>query len=202
MNNKSEELKNTVPGEFEDDGKAEQKEITVEPAESKNPLTECEEKITMLENELAKKNEEAKENYDKFLRNLAEFDNYRKRVNKERAEIYRYGCENLIKNMLPMLDNFERAMAATQEIQDFKNFVTGIKMIQSNLADILEKEGLKPISAVGLQFDPHLHDAVMQVETTEASDGTVTEEVLKGYMLNERVLRHSMVKVAKTKENQ
>ena len=158
---------------------------------------EYEDKIALLEKELAGKSEEAKENYDKFLRNMADFDNFRKRMNKEKSDIHRYGSENLIKSMLPALDNFERALSAAKVNRDFDAFIAGIEMIYANLLSTLEKEGLNPIGAEGEPFDPYLHEGVMHVESENAAEGTVLEELQRGYRLHDRVIRHSMVKVAK-----
>ncbi len=162
-------------------------------------LEEAQLRIRELEEAVAKKEEELKESNDKQLRVLAEFDNYRKRVNRERQDIARYGCENLIKNLIPILDNFQRAMEAAGENQDFQNFITGIKMIQGSLFAALQKEGLQPIRALKEKFDPHLHDVMMQVETDDEAEGTVVEEMLTGYKLHDKVIRHSMVKVSKKK---
>jgi len=147
------------------------------------------------EKELEKEIAELK---DSILRKHADFDNYRKRVQKEKEEWFQYACLGLAEKLLPVLDNFERAMLSVNEQnEEISNVLSGIKMIEKQFKEILQKEGLEPIEAVGAIFDPLIHEAVMQVPTEEGvADNQIVEEVLKGYLYKGKLLRASMVKVA------
>ena len=125
----------------------------------------------------------------------ADFDNFRRRTTLERQEASKYCSMRLASSLLPVLDNFERALKATGD--DLQSFKEGIELIYRQLQDVLEKEGVKPMEVVGSQFDPNLHEAVMQEESETFGDNEVMEEFQKGYLLAERVLRPAMVKVAK-----
>lgn len=155
-----------------------------------------EEKIMTLEAELAQAKAKAEENYDRLQRLQAEFDNYRKRTLKEKTEITKYASERLVGELLPVLDNFERATSAAQTNSDFSSLSQGVEMILRQLQTALGKEGLKAMDAVGQPFDPNLHDAVLRVESDEHPENTVVEELQKGYYLKDKVLRPSMVKVS------
>ncbi|OLN30484.1 nucleotide exchange factor GrpE [Desulfosporosinus metallidurans] len=155
-----------------------------------------EEKNLTLEAELAQAKAKAEEHYDHLLRLQAEFDNYRKRTLKEKTEIIKYASERLVGELLPVLDNFERAASAAQINPDFTSFSQGVEMILRQLQTALSKEGLKAMDAVGQPFDPNLHDAVLRVDSEEHPENTVVEELQKGYFLKEKVLRPSMVKVS------
>ncbi|HBW37611.1 nucleotide exchange factor GrpE [Desulfosporosinus sp. BICA1-9] len=154
------------------------------------------EKILTLETELIQARAKADEHYDHLLRMQADFDNYRKRTQKEKTEIIKYASERVVGELLPVLDNFERAVSAAQINPDFAAFSQGVEMILRQLQTALSKEGLKAIEAVGQPFDPNLHDAVLRVESEEHPENTVVDELQKGYYLKEKVLRPSMVKVS------
>lgn len=154
------------------------------------------EKILTLEAELIQVKAKAEEHYVQLLRLQADFDNYRKRTQKEKAEIIKYASERVVGDLLPVLDNFERAISAAQIKPDFSAFSQGVELIFRQLQSALDKEGLKAIDAVGQPFDPNLHDAVQRVESEDHSENTVVDELQKGYYLNEKVLRPSMVKVS------
>ena len=154
------------------------------------------EKIMTLEAELSQAKAKADEHYNHLLRLQAEFDNYRRRTQKEKTEIIKHASERLVTELLPVLDNFERAAASAQSNPDFNAFSQGVDMIFRQLQTALNKEGLKGIEAVGQPFDPNLHDAVLRVESDEHPENTVVEELQKGYYLKEKVLRPSMVKVS------
>ncbi|GAB6152617.1 nucleotide exchange factor GrpE [Desulfosporosinus burensis] len=154
------------------------------------------EKILTLEAELIQARAKADEHYDHLLRMQADFDNYRKRTQKEKTEIIKYASERVVGELLPVLDNFERAVSAAQINPDFAAFSQGVEMILRQLQTALSKEGLKAIEAVGQPFDPNLHDAVLRVESEEHPENTVVDELQKGYYLKEKVLRPSMVKVS------
>ena len=152
-------------------------------------------KVKKLEAELTQAKAKADENYERLLRLQAEFDNYRKRTQKEKAEIINYAVERLVGELLPVLDNFERAACAAKANSDIAAFSQGVEMILRQLQNVLSKEGLKAVEAVGQPFDPNIHEAVLRIDSEEHPENTVVEELQKGYYLKEKVLRPSMVKV-------
>lgn len=133
---------------------------------------------------------------DRLKRSMAEFDNFRKRSEKEKATMFDMGARSIAEKILPVVDNFERAMVAAPKEGDGKAFSDGITMIYNQLKKTLEDLGVKPIDCVGQAFDPNFHNAVMHVEDESLGENVVAEELLKGYMYKDSVLRHSMVKVA------
>ncbi|MGX8687062.1 MAG: nucleotide exchange factor GrpE [bacterium] len=134
---------------------------------------------------------------DRVRRQMAEFDNFRKRTDKEKESMFSMGERNVIEKMLPILDNFERGLAAIPEEEKGSSFADGMDKICKQFVKQLEDLGVKPIEAVGKEFDPAFHNAVMQVESEEYEEGVVVQEFQKGYMYKDTVLRHSMVTVAK-----
>jgi molecular chaperone GrpE len=128
-----------------------------------------------------------------LLRRQAEFDNFRKRTERERSEYLQYAGMELVKDLLPVLDDFDRALKTECSSPDY---VKGVEMIYSRMYETLKKMGLEPVEAVGKPFDPHLHQAVERVETKDASDGTILAEFQRGYLFKGKMLRPSMVKVA------
>lgn len=141
-----------------------------------------------------KKDEQIEELTDKVKRQMAEFENFRKRSEKEKTQMYEIGAKSTLEKMLPVVDNFERGLAGTEDSDDA--FVQGMQMIYKQLMTSLEEVGVTPIEAVGKEFNPEFHNAVMHVEDESFGDNEVVEELQKGYMYRESVLRHSMVKVA------
>ena len=133
---------------------------------------------------------------DRLKRSMAEFDNFRKRSEKEKATMFDMGARSVAEKLLPVVDNFERAMTATPSEGEGKAFADGIAMIYNQMTKTLEDLGVKPIDCVGKEFDPNLHNAVMHIEDESLGENVVAEELLKGYMYKDSVLRHSMVKVA------
>lgn len=133
---------------------------------------------------------------DRLKRSMAEFDNFRKRSEKEKATMFDMGARSIAEKILPVVDNFERAMVAAPKEGEGKAFADGITMIYNQLKKTLEDLGVKPIDCVGQAFDPNFHNAVMHVEDESLGENVVAEELLKGYMYKDSVLRHSMVKVA------
>lgn len=133
---------------------------------------------------------------DRLKRSMAEFDNFRKRSEKEKATMFDMGARSIAEKILPVVDNFERAMVAAPKEGDGKAFADGITMIYNQLKKTLEDLGVKPIDCVGQAFDPNFHNAVMHIEDESLGENVVAEELLKGYMYKDSVLRHSMVKVA------
>ena len=134
---------------------------------------------------------------DQLLRKVAEYDNYRKRTEREFLNRIQNANERLITEMLPVLDDFERSLNHAREAENTDLLVEGFELIYKKLSSIMEKEGLKPIEAIGREFDPDKHDALMQMESDSHDSGTILEEHLKGYNLNDKVIRHSQVLVAK-----
>ena len=132
---------------------------------------------------------------DRVKRQMAEFENFRKRTEKEKAMMFETGAKSVIDKILPVVDNFERGLATVPEDDENSAFANGMKMIYKQMMDELDKIGVKPIEAVGQEFDPNFHNAVMQVESEEFESGVVAQELLKGYMYHESVVRHSMVAV-------
>ena len=141
-----------------------------------------------------KKDEKIEELTDQVKRQMAEFDNYRKRTEKEKASMYIVGAKDIVEKILPVVDNFERGLATAEGSED--PFVQGMEKIYKQLLTTLDEVGVKPIEAVGTEFNPDFHNAVMHVEDEEAGENVVVEEFQKGYMYKDFVVRHSMVKVA------
>lgn len=139
---------------------------------------------------------QAEELQQRLLRAQADFDNFRRRTVKEKEELAQYASSKLVTELLPVLDNFERALAAAQTGSEEQSFVKGVNMIFRQFMQVLEQEGVKAMNAVGEPFNPEFHQAIMQVESEEHEEGIVVEEVQKGYMLKDRVLRPAMVKVS------
>lgn len=150
--------------------------------------------LTELKEKLAKAEENAKKNYDSYLRALAEIENMRKRFNRDREEYIKYASMSIMKKLLPIIDNLERALDENTN-QDFETFKKGVEMIYKNLVDVIKSEGVEPIEALGKPFDPEYHQPLMMEESDEPSN-TVIEELQKGYMMHGRVLRPSLVKVS------
>ena len=127
---------------------------------------------------------------------MAEFDNFRKRTEKEKSQMYDMGAKTIVEKILPVIDNFERGLAAVPEDNKEDAFVVGMDKIYRQMLTVLEEAGVKPIEAVGAEFDPNFHNAVMHVEDETLGEKVVAEELQKGYMYRDTVVRHSMVKVA------
>lgn len=143
-----------------------------------------------------KKDEKIEELTDRLTRQMAEFDNFRKRTEREKSQMYEIGAKDIIEKIFPVIDNFERGLAAVPEESKEDPFVEGMEKIYKQIMTTLEGVGVKPIEAVGQEFNPDFHNAVMHVEDEEAGENIITEEFQKGYMYHDSVVRHSMVKVA------
>ena len=143
-----------------------------------------------------KKDEKIAELNDRLIRNLAEFDNFRKRTDKEKSQMFEMGAKSIIEKILPAIDSFELGLAALSEEDRASGVGQGMEKIYKQLMTILENAGVKQIEALGKEFDPNLHNAVMHEENEEFGENTVSQELQKGYMYNDSVIRHSMVKVA------
>ena len=170
---------------------AEQIEETVE--EAAEPTKE---KSKLFKKKKDQKDEKIEELSDKLLRQMAEFDNFRKRTEKEKSAMYEIGAKDVVEKLLPVVDNFERGFQSVAEEDKEDAFVTGMEMVYKQLMTMLETVGVKPIEAVGQEFNPDLHNAVMHVEDETVGDNIIVEEFQKGYTYRDSVVRYSMVKVA------
>ena len=143
-----------------------------------------------------KKDEQIEELTDRVRRQMAEFENFRKRSEKEKSQMFDMGAKSIIEKILPVIDNFERGLAAVPEEQKEDAFVVGMDKVYKQMLTTLAEAGVEPIEAVGKEFNPDFHNAVMHVEDEELGENIVAEELMKGYMYHDSVVRHSMVKVA------
>jgi molecular chaperone GrpE len=166
--------------------------------EANKEETQKEEKELIEELESTKK--QLGEEKDRFLRLNAEFDNFRKRTLKEREELIKYANEKLILEMIDVCESLERGLENAKKTDDRDKLIEGMELIYKQFKSVLEKNGLVPIKAQGEKFDPYKHEAMMQTLTDEYDDGTILEELARGYMLNNRVIRYSKVRVSKKKE--
>jgi molecular chaperone GrpE len=186
----------TKAEEKRDSGVGPSAEAPGEGKQSRRRKSKREQEIKVLKAQLDEKTKGAEENYDRFLRAQAELENYKKRVEREKGSLVRYGNEELIKAILPVIDNLERALNHPAG-DNPDGLVEGIKITLNQLLQVLEKFGVSSIAAVGEPFDPSKHEAMMQVESTEHEPNTVVSEFQKGYVLNDRLLRPAMVSVAR-----
>jgi len=147
--------------------------------------------------EIQEKAKEAAENYDRYLRAVADLDNYKKRAVKEKADAIKYGNETLIRDLLPLVDNLDRALKHAETSCDFEAFKKGLAMLHTQLVCSLEKHGVEAIDCASKAFDPHYHEALMQVVSTDHESNQIVDELEKGYLLNGRLLRPSKVSVCK-----
>ena len=153
--------------------------------------------LETLTQQLQVKEKEAAENYDKYVRSVAELENYKKRAARDRADSLKYGQENLIKDILPLVDNLDRAMEHACKSNDFEAFKEGLRLVQNQLNGCLEKQGVERIEASGRDFDPNVHEAMLQVESPDHENNQVVQEFEKGYLLHGRLLRPSKVSVCR-----
>ena len=195
---KKEEVLENIMEELEEEAKEKETAQTPDTQEEKDDA-EKEATVEKEKNKKEKKNplqEKIDELNDKVLRQMAEFENFRKRTDKEKSQQFELGQGNVLEKLLPVVDNFERGLAAVPEAEKDGAFADGMNKIYKQLIKQLEDLGVTPIEAVGKEFDPNLHNAVMQVESQEYESGIVAQELQKGYMFHDTVLRHSMVAVA------
>ena len=171
---------------------AENADAEASEADSEDP----DKKKSFFKKKKDKKDEQIEELTDKVKRQMAEFDNFRKRTEKEKSQMYDMGAKSIVEKILPVIDNFERGLAAVPEDNKEDAFVVGMDKIYRQMLTVLEEAGVKPIEAVGAEFDPNFHNAVMHVEDETLGENVVAEELQKGYMYRDTVVRHSMVKVA------
>ena len=171
---------------------AENADAEASEADSEDP----DKKKSFFKKKKDKKDEQIEELTDKVKRQMAEFDNFRKRTEKEKSQMYDMGAKTIVEKILPVIDNFERGLAVVPEDNKEDAFVVGMDKIYRQMLTVLEEAGVKPIEAVGAEFDPNFHNAVMHVEDETLGENVVAEELQKGYMYRDTVVRHSMVKVA------
>lgn len=177
-------------------------EVTAEidpdnPEVSRENSAEPESVIAELRLQLNAKEEEAKNNYDRYVRQVAELDNFKKRASREREELARYANETLVKDLLPVIDNLERAIAHAAAGSDTNPLVEGVDLVLKGFLDTLAKHGVQPVAAVGMPFDPAQHEALAQVEIADQPPNTVMEQHQKGYLMRDRLLRPALVTVSK-----
>lgn len=183
----------------ENSGEADEVENTSTPETAEEKETVKEKKFGSKKKKTDKKTEAYEEKIaeleDRVKRQMAEFENFRKRTEKEKATMFEMGAKSIIEKILPVADNFERGLATVPEEEKGSAFSEGMNMIYKQMMAELESAGVKPIEAVGKEFDPNFHNAVMQVESDEYEEGVVAQELLKGYTYRDSVVRHSMVAV-------
>lgn len=167
-----------------------ERESGAEKKAEKKDISDLMRKIEELEKNAA-------ENYDKYLRAVAEMENYKKRAARERLDSIKYANENLIRDMLPLVDSMDRALEHACNSEDFEAFKKGLKLVQDQLICCLEKHGVEKIDALGKDFDPNIHEAMLQVEGEEHQDNKVMNEFEKGYLLHGRLLKPAKVSVCK-----
>ena len=175
------------------------------PSQEPHPEKRHKKKISLTQEEyqaLKDKEKLADEYLDKLLRLQAEFENFKKRMDKEKSDFIKYASEELIIELLSIIDSFERAFDSISKSKDFKVLHQGVEMILKQIHQLLEKRGLKKIESLGKTFDPLKHEAVMHIPSDEHPENTVVEEIQTGYTLGDRVLRPALVKVAKEKSKE
>ena len=186
----AEDAKEVPEGESE-----EPKEEASEEAEQEESAGEKKKGFFKKKEKKDKKDEKIEELTDRVKRQMAEFENFRKRTEKEKASMYEMGAKSVVEKILPVIDNFERGLDTVPEEEADAPFTEGMRKIYKQLLSELEQIGVTPIECVGKEFDPNLHNAVMQVESEEYESGIVAQELQKGYMYRDSVVRHSMVGV-------
>lgn len=183
------EAEDTVENQMESDIDPETSEDEVENVEEHDVLDKNELELKKIEEEFAKLN-------DQFIRVQADYDNFRKRTKAEKEAAAKYRSQSLAEQLLPVLDNFERALEVDTSTDESKSILKGVEMVYRQLVDALQQEGIEEIEAMGTPFDPHYHQAVMQEKSEEHDSGIVIDVLQKGYNLKERVIRPAMVKVS------
>lgn len=200
-NKKDEEILEEILEDLEEEASAKEteQEETKEEVEEKETSEEQpkEEKKSKSKKKKDKKDEQIEELQDQVKRQMAEFDNFRKRTEKEKNQMFEVGAKSIIEKILPVVDNFERGLASIPEEEQGSAFADGMNMIYKQLLNELEQAGVAVIEAVGKEFDPEYHNAVMQVENDELEPGTIAQELQKGYTYRDSVVRHSMVAVVR-----
>ncbi len=182
--------------ETTDEETTDSEEVNTEETTEGAEEAETEEKKGFFKKKKDKKDEQIEELTDRLKRQMAEFENFRKRSEKEKAQMFDMGAKTIVEKILPVIDNFERGFTTVDETDKEDAFVVGMDKVYKQMVAALEEVGVKSIEAVGQEFNPDFHNAVMHVEDEELGDNVVAEELMKGYMYRDTVVRHSMVKVA------
>ena len=199
--NKAEEIEIEGADEESTQAAEEAKDTDVKEAESDDEASDDadakadEKKGLFKKKKKDKKDEQIEELNDRLKRQMAEFENFRKRSEKEKSQMFDMGAKAIVEKILPVIDNFERGLAAVPDDKKDDPFITGMDKVYKQMLTELDAVGVKPIECVGQEFDPDFHNAVMQVENDELESGTVAQELQKGYMYKDSVVRHSMVSV-------
>lgn len=195
--NKAEEIEIEGADEESTQTAEETKDTDVNEAKSEDDAsTDADEKKGLFKKKKKdKKDEQIEELNDRLKRQMAEFENFRKRSEKEKSQMFDMGAKTIVEKILPVIDNFERGLAAVPDDKKDDPFITGMDKVYKQMLTELDAAGVKPIECVGQEFDPDFHNAVMQVENDELESGTVAQELQKGYMYKDSVVRHSMVSV-------
>jgi molecular chaperone GrpE len=193
MNNNSEVETDNVSDEVEETSEEIEEDTETDKAENKD--AKGSKSFFKKKEKKDSKDQKIDELNDRLIRTMAEFDNFRKRSEKEKAQMFEIGARDIIEKVLPVIDNFERGLGTISEEEKESAFAQGIEKIYKQLVTTLTDAGLKPIEAVGKEFDPNFHNAVMHAEDPELGENVVSEEFQKGYTYREIVVRHSMVKV-------
>ena len=195
MENKQEKSQEDMVKEAVEEAKKEA-EASKDEAEEAKTEEKASKKFFGKKDKKDKKDEKIEELTDRLTRQMAEFDNFRKRTEKEKSQMYEVGAKDIIEKILPVVDNFERGLDAVPEEKKEDPFIQGMEKVYKQFMTVLESVEVKPIEALGNQFDPNFHNAVMHVEDENFGENEVAEEFQKGYMYRDSVVRHSMVKVA------
>lgn len=186
-----------VSAESEPASSAEVAELTAALEAARKEVESLRAQLDFSQGESRKLMERLKDDHERSLRAAADLENYKKRAQKEKEEVQKFGSEKLLKDLLPVIDNLDRAMDAAAKSPDFASFQKGVAMTRKSFEDTLARHGVKAFSAKGQLFDPRLHEAVQQVETAEVPAGHVAFEVVRGFHLNDRLVRPAMVVVAR-----
>ena len=186
----------TVEAEVEETEAAEEAAEEVEDTDAEESDEKEKKKGFFGRDKKDKKDEKIAELNDRLIRQIAEFDNFRKRTEKEKSQMYMVGASEVIEKLLPVVDNFERGLAAMTEEEKSTAFAQGIEMVYKQMMTVLSDMGVTPIEAMGVEFNPDFHNAVMQAPSEEYESGIVIQELQRGYMYKEKVIRYSMVMVA------
>lgn len=194
---REEETSEAAEEEAESPKDAPEEQAETEGGEEENPKEGAEAKKGIFKKKKKdKKDEQIEDLTDRLKRQMAEFENFRKRTEKEKSQMYDMGAKTIVEKVLPVIDNFERGLGAVPEENMEDPFVDGMNKIYKQMMTVLEEAGVKPIEAQGKEFDPEYHNAVMHVEDENFGENEIVEELQKGYMYRDTVVRHSMVKVA------
>lgn len=203
--NHEQEKQDNLQAEADEQATVEEVNDSVDEAQSASAETntvadeaspEQEEDAAAAEAQLEQLRQQLEEQQQRLLRVQADYDNFRRRTRQEKEEFAKYAASELVEQLLPVLDNFDRALHAAENSKDFDSLFKGVDMIFRQFLQVLEQSGLKEMDAVGQPFNPEYHEAVMKVEDSEQEEGTIVEQLQKGYMFKDKVLRPAMVKVS------